>query len=129
MSRIRACGLAFALLLAGCAAIESRQAARTEDLLSAAGFHMIPADKPERIQALNTMKPRSLSIVVRNKKTYYVYPDPTNCGCLYVGQEPQYQAYKRLEIEQQIADENMMAAEANRDAAMDWGIWGPWGPW
>ena len=126
MSRIAACGLAFAALLAGCAAIESRQAARTEDMLSAAGFHQVPADKPERIQALNTMKPHAITTVVRNKKTYYVYPDPTNCGCLYVGQEPQYQEYKRLEIEKQMADENMMAAEANRDAAMDWGIWGPW---
>jgi hypothetical protein len=126
MSRIHACGLALAVLLAGCAAIESRQAARTEDMLAAAGFRMIPADKPERIQALNTMKPRAIATVVRSKKTYYVYPDPTNCACLYVGQEPQYQAYKRLEIEKQMADEDMMAAEANRDAAMDWGIWGPW---
>ena len=126
MSRIAVSGLALAVLLAGCAALESRQAARTEDLLSAAGFRQIPADKPERIQALNTMKPRTITTVVRNKKTYYVYPDPTNCACLYVGQEPQYQAYKRLEIERQMADENMMAAEANRDAAMNWGVWGPW---
>jgi uncharacterized protein YceK len=118
--------LAAAALLAGCAAIESRQAARTEDMLSAAGFRQIPADKPERIQALNAMNPHAITAVVRNKKTYYVYPDPTNCSCLFVGQEAQYQAYRRLEIEKQMADENMMAPEANRDAAMDWGIWGPW---
>ncbi|HTY18584.1 MAG TPA: hypothetical protein VMH82_12725 [Myxococcota bacterium] len=126
MSRTAAFGLAAVLLLAGCAAMEARQAARTEDLLSAAGFHQVAADKPERVNALASMKPNIISTVVRNKKTYYVYPDPTNCNCLYVGQEPQYQAYKRLEIEKQMADENMMAAEANRDAAMDWGIWGPW---
>jgi hypothetical protein len=118
--------LCLPLAFAGCAAIQNRQAARTEELLAAAGFKQIAADQPKRIDALKSMKPHAFTTVVRNKKTYYVYPDPTNCACLYVGKEPEYQAYKRLELEKQMADENLLAAEANQDASMDWGMWGPW---
>jgi hypothetical protein len=125
MNRL-ALALCFPLALGGCAAIQNRQAARTEELLVAAGFKQVAADQPQRIDALGRMKPHTITTVVRNKKAYYVYPDPTNCGCLYVGKEPEYRAYKRLEVEKQMADENLLAAEANQDASMDWGMWGPW---
>jgi hypothetical protein len=59
----------------------------------------------------------------------YVYADPRGCACLYVGTEAQYQEYQRLELEKQLADERLSAAQEYRNAATMWGDgWGPW-PW
>lgn len=122
--------LCLALTLTGslgaCAAIQKSEARSTEDLLSAAGFRQVPASTPERVNALKTMKPRTITTVTKNGKTFWVYPDPTNCNCLFAGTQEQYNEYKRLAVEKQIADENLAASEAAQDAAMDWGMWGPW---
>jgi hypothetical protein len=117
---------AFLPALAGCAAIQRSEAAETEQVLAAAGFRQVPADTKPRIDALRSMKPRTVSTVVRNGRTWYVYPDPTDCTCLYVGNAANYQQYQKLAFEKRIADEQLMAAEANEDAAFDWGVWGPW---
>jgi capsule polysaccharide export protein KpsE/RkpR len=46
-----------------------------------------------------------------------------------VGTEAQYQEYQRLELEKQLADERLSAAQQYRNAATMWGEgWGPW-PW
>jgi len=109
-----------------CAAIERGEARSTEDLLAAAGFRQLPADTPQRIDALASMKPRTLTTVVRAGAPHFVYPDPTNCNCLYVGSQANYDEYKRLSLQKQIADEQIMAAQDEQDAAFDWGLWGPW---
>jgi hypothetical protein len=121
-----ALALGLSLVLAGCAAIRRSEARSAEDVLAAAGFRQLPATTPQRIDALRTMKPRTLSQVTRDGKTFYVYPDPDNCNCLYVGSEAEYHEYKRLALEKQMADERLEAAEAEEDTAMDWGVWGPW---
>jgi hypothetical protein len=46
---------------------------------------------------------------------------------LYVGDEQRYQKFQELSLQKKIADEQMSAAQANRDASMNW--WGSWGPW
>ena len=111
--------------LEGCAAIQRSEARSTEDLLAAAGFRQFPANNAVRIKALKTMKPRTITTVSNGEKTYWVYPDPTNCNCLYAGTESNYQEYKRLVLQKQIADENLAAAEAAQDAAMEYAMWGP----
>ena len=118
--------LTLALALGGCAAIQRSEARQTEDLLSAAGFRQFPATTPERVNALNTMKPRTITTVQKDGKTYWVYPDPTNCNCLFAGTQDQYNEYKRLALQKQIADEDLAASENAQDAAMEWGTWGPW---
>jgi hypothetical protein len=55
----------------------------------------------------------------------YFYADPDFCKCLYAGSQQDYSRYRQLAIQQQIAQEQMDAAEMNEDAAMDWGMWGP----
>jgi len=112
--------------LSGCKTIESSEAKHTEDILSAAGFKQFPANTPERISMLTTMKARSFHTVVKDGKTYYVYPDPTHCNCLYAGTEQEYQEYHKLALQQSIAEDNLMAADAAEDASMNWGSWGPW---
>jgi hypothetical protein len=57
----------------------------TGQLLISSGFNPIAATTPEAIARLRSF-PAS-QFVLRNKagRQYYVYADPTGCGCAYVG--------------------------------------------
>jgi hypothetical protein len=116
---------AVAVLLGGCAALEREKAQQTESTLSAAGFQMKLADTPERLAHLQTMRPLKLVPHLKDGKLLYVFADPKGCQCLYVGDEQAYQRYQSLAISQKLAQEQMMAAQMNEDAAMNWGLWGP----
>jgi hypothetical protein len=118
-------GLVTMVVFAGCAAIQREEAQQTESLLSAAGFQMRPADTPERLAHLQTLTPRKIVPHMKDGKLLYVFADPTSCRCVYVGDEPAYQRYQQLAIKQQLAQEQLMAAQMNEDAAMNWGLWGP----
>lgn len=115
---ILAAGL-FLALAVGCSTTASR-----EDMLSAAGFKREPANTPERQAHLNSLPADKITPVVRDGVTYYTFPDPKQ-NVLYVGQEQQYQEYRRLRLQKQMADEQLAAAQMNEDAA--WNAWGPWG--
>src|SRR5712691_6267765 len=104
---------------AGCATMQAAATRSTEELLSAAGFHMQAADTPEKLAELQT---RQVLPRTRDGKTTYVYPDPSVCHCLYVGGAPEYQQYERLRVQKDIADEES-------SAAMMGGPWRSWGGW
>jgi hypothetical protein len=115
------------VLFAGCAAMRQERARDKENMLAAAGFQMKPADTPKRIAHLQTLTPLKLLPYTRSDgKLLYVYADPKGCDCLYVGDEIAYQRYRALEQQQKIAQEQMVTAQMNADAAMDWGLWGPY---
>jgi len=114
-----------AVVLGGCAAIHREEAHQTESVLSAAGFQMKPADTPDRIAHLNSLTPRKLVPHMKDGKLLYVYADRKGCNCLFVGDEQAYQRYQQLALKQQLAQEQLMAAQMNEDAAMNWGLWGP----
>ena len=103
-------------LVIGCSTTKS-----TENMLSASGFKMIPANTPEREAHLNSLPANKISTVMREGTQYYVFPDKKN-NVLYVGREQQYQAYQKLRIQNQMAEEQLSAAEMNAS----WGAWGPW---
>jgi hypothetical protein len=123
MPRMRArFGLVFAaalLTLSACATIRRDEAARTEQLLAAAGFQMQSADSPERIRDLDVMPP--LRIVARNHddKVTYTFADPYKCRCVYVGGRREYTAYRRLARDKQVEEERLLDGEPND------GLWGP----
>lgn len=98
-------------LFAGCAAMERKKAASTEDLLVAAGFTAKEPATPQDQANLQRMKPLKLIRTTRDGQVRYVYPDPYKCKCVYAGNEKQYAEYRRLAIERNIAEENMAAAE------------------
>lgn len=98
-------------LFPGCAAMERKKAASTEDLLIAAGFTTKQPATPQDLASLQSMTPLKLLKTTRDGKVMYVYPDPYNCKCVYVGNEKQYAEYRRLSIERNIAEENLAAAE------------------
>jgi hypothetical protein len=120
------------MALAGCAVVkevQKNEASDREQLLSAAGFKVKPADTPAKMAHLQTLTQRKLISHERGGKVYYVYADALNCKCLYVGDEAAYQRLQQLQVERQIAAQERLAAEMNYDATMNWDLYGPWDPW
>ena len=117
-----------ALASAGCTrqAVEQKQ-----DLLSAAGFRVKPANTPERRASLRTLPAHQLVQQELNGREVWVYADPLVCNCLYVGTPEAHQLYNRLRVERDIASDRLMAAHLA--STPRWGFgplgWGPWGPW
>ena len=120
-----AVAIVMAALLGGCTAIEKQDARQTESILAAAGFQMRPADTPDRVAHLQLLRPFKLVPHDKDGKLLYVYADPKACRCIWVGDEAAYQRYQQLALKQQIAQEQLMTAQMNEDAAMNWGLWGP----
>jgi hypothetical protein len=113
--------------LAGCAplqqSLQQDQASDAEQLLREAGFRMIPGDTKPRIDMLRALEPRRITAVDRDGRTWYVYADPSNCACLYVGNPASYRAYQRLASERGIIFEEAVLSD---DTALGWAAWGPW---
>jgi hypothetical protein len=109
---------ALAALVIGCTSTSSR-----ENMLTAAGFKMVPADNPQRQAHLNSLPSGKITSVDRDGVLYYTFPDKKN-NMLYVGQQAQYDRYQNLRLQHQMAEEQANAAAMNDQA---WGVWGPWG--
>jgi hypothetical protein len=75
------------------------------------------------------LKPLKILTKQQGGKPFFVVADPYECMCLYVGNQNAYDAYQKLSLQKQFADDRLEAAEINEDTAMDWGMWGPWGGW
>jgi len=104
----------------------STQTQNKENLLIAAGFKVIVPKTAAQQQKLKALPADKVTLVQKDGKTYYVFPDAAN-NQAYVGGPKQYQAYKQLRLENKLANDNLEAAEMNQDASMDWGAWGGWG--
>ena len=97
--------MALLALAVGCTTTSKR-----ENLLSAAGFKMVPAVTPEQKAHLQTLPPDKVTMVQREGKTYFVFPDRKQ-QVLYVGQQAQYDEYQKLRLQNQLAEDQMNAAE------------------
>jgi hypothetical protein len=117
-------------LLAGCAAIQSEQAKSTDELLSAAGFIMVPADTPEKLNMLKTLTPKKVQFSVRDNKPLYWYADPYDCKCIWTGDQAAYDRYERMVYESNLVNQEETAAMLAEQAEFGPGLWG-WagGPW
>ena len=111
----------------GCASYES---GNKESLLSAAGFRSRTPATAEQQAMFNRMMPYRVERRVRNGKVLYTYADKQK-NLVYIGSEVEYQRYRQLSLQQQIAEDQVTAAEINEDTAMySWGpYWGPWNTW
>jgi hypothetical protein len=116
-----------ALFLAGCAEMQS---GNTTSLLSAAGFIARAPQTPKQQELYAALPPyRVERATVKGKGVFYVYKDE-KAGVAYVGREQEYQHYQQLAIQQQIAQDQYMAAQMQADAAWRWyGAWGPRAFW
>ena len=114
------------LALAGCAAIERQETGQTEQLLAAAGFATRPADTPAKLADLERLQQHKLVRHDRDGEITYVYADATDCKCLYTGDQENYDQFEKLRVQEDVAQQEEMAAEMNQQAAMNWEMWGPW---
>jgi len=119
--------IAGALVLTGCAGMGS---ANTTSLLTAAGFRARTPQTPKQQQMYAALPPYQVErATVPGKGVFYVYKDE-KAGLAYVGREQEYQRYQQLAIQQQIAQNQIAAAEMERAAAWQWyGAWGPRAFW
>src|SRR5881392_3474776 len=107
-------------LTVGCATTNSNS-----DLLSAAGFKLLPADTPRKQQLLQTLTPGKLTLITWKGKQFYVQPALPNRPA-YVGTPTEHQTYPPLRLAKQLSNDSRMAAQMNQDAMMGWGpAWGP----
>lgn len=101
---------------------------RTEDNLAAAGFIVKPANTPERAAMLMRLPANKFVQRVDGDTVTYVYADPKACGCLYVGTQEAYGAYRKAMQAKNLLDQQTDNALRFQDDAWRWGAWGPWGP-
>lgn len=122
--------LGFPLLLASCStALPKLEAPRMEHRLLAAGFITVPADTFEKEAKLQALPPYRL--VKRKTKDagedIYVYADPTNCKCVYIGDPAQYAVFKdalsSMSIQEADALNARMDTQEQMEAATD--AWDP----
>ena len=113
-------------LLTGCALIDKAESKSTEQTLAAAGFKAMPADNAQRQAALAQLKPYTISRQFRGNQVYYVYPDSKG-NFAYIGDQTAYAAYQKLVTQQEISQENLMAAEMAEMPGP--GVWPGWGYW
>ena len=100
----------------------------TESMLAAAGFSMEPANTPELTAQLQALPPHRLLVQpphAKGEPPIFVYGDPDQCHCLFVGGPANYQSFQQLVVQRRIADEQMNAAMMNENAGLDWGMWTP----
>ena len=129
MHRFAAVAVLMSWVLAGCAETPRQRAHRLEPMLSAAGFHMVPADTAQRQQELATHTLLKMRYYFANGKPHYWFADPYVCNCVYVGNEASFQQYQQLRLEQQMVEREQAAAAMNENAAeeeqFNWMMWPP----
>jgi hypothetical protein len=108
------------LLAAGCATTK-----HTETYLTAAGFQVVMVTTPKQEQKLQSLPPGKITPVQRNGKKYYVFPDAAHHR-IYLGTANEYQNYRQILADNQIAEQDRMSAEMADTDGDDWNEWGSW---
>ena len=115
-----------AVFFTGCAAIEKANRENTERLLTASGFRIVPANTPERQQSLAAMSTYKVQRKLKGDEVHYVYASPAQ-NLVYIGDQANFAKYQEVRLQQEIANENMSAAQLNMSAAQQWNDWAFWG--
>jgi hypothetical protein len=113
--------VAVLMLVAGCATT----AEHTETFLTAAGFKVVPVTTPKQEQKLKSLTADKITMVQRNGKTYYVFPDAAH-NRIFLGTPNEYQNYRQIMADNKIAVQSRADAEV---ASADGGDWNDWGSW
>jgi len=114
-------------LTVGCG-LQQHAIVQHEDALAAAGFTVRLANTPARQAMLHRLPPNQFVRRVKGDTIHYVYADPLVCSCLYIGTQQAYDQYRSDRLQQQLVNEQQMAAQTYEDATWNWDAWGPWGP-
>src|SRR5262249_35051699 len=109
--------IAAMVLFTACATIRGLLARDTEELLTAAGFKKKLAD-PAHTKLLDATPPYRLVSRTKDGAGQYIYADPDNCRCVYLGGSKEYAEDRRLVTERQAGEDG-----GDRNS------WGPQVPW
>jgi hypothetical protein len=110
--------LLFVFLITGCNVLQKK-----EQLLSTAGFRSVTPSSSAQIAHLKSLPQGHLTPISKNGKTLFLFADAKN-NRLLVGNQAQYQLYKQLNLNQQIAQDQRATKELNADATSEWAAWG-----
>lgn len=83
------------VILAACATSSTTTSIHKEELLVQAGFKVKTVTTERQKQHLAALPANQVSAVTFKGKLFYAYPDPAH-NQVYIGRQPQYNAYKRL---------------------------------
>ena len=109
------------LFFVSCAEME---ATNTKSLLSTAGFHTITPTTSLQKEVFAQMPANHVERISMKGKVIYAYKDE-GAGIAYIGHEAEYQRYKNLCIQQQIAQDYYMASAMDPYWSHRWyGAWG-----
>jgi hypothetical protein len=81
------------------------------------------ANTKERIEALDSLAPGRISRIGRGGTIWFVFADPYDCRCLWVGNEEQYQRYRRLEAEAELPEVEVVGVAAEPDWSLHMEPW------
>ncbi|MFC7337599.1 hypothetical protein ACFQY0_10455 [Haloferula chungangensis] len=111
-----------ALVLVSCAGLGS---SNTERMLAASGFQPKTPKTQKQTEIYDAMEPYKLYHKEIDGEMVYAYKDPEQ-GVVYVGGPKENEQYQKYAVEQQIAQDQRVAAEMQMDAAYAWGSWSPY---
>ncbi len=122
-----------ALAVSGCAEVEhdirESSTRSMENQLKAAGFKIMLADTRERQDMLRSLPAETVTRIPRPENTYYIYPDPDVCSCLYIGRESEYERLQQLSVDMAKSNREMITHEIAENQQAGWSPTGPWGNW
>ncbi len=96
---MRCFGIACYVFAAAAAALlgSAQAQQRTVDRnLIAAGFVMRPADTPGKMKRLQALTPYKFAARTKDGVRYYIYPDPSDCKCAFVGYQQAFDTYRNM---------------------------------
>ena len=106
MNKLRMTLLVLGTLTAAACQSPQQKIGQQEDMLAAAGFKFVPVNTPARQASFKQLPPNRFARETRDGRTFYVYPDPMVCGCLYVGDQMAYGTYNFNVLQKNMADSN-----------------------
>lgn len=92
--RFFAAGLLAVASIALCGTAQAQQQRALDRDLIAAGFVMRPADTPGKMDQLRKLTPYKFVTRVKDGARYYIYPDPNDCRCAFVGYQQALDNYR-----------------------------------
>jgi len=121
-------------MTAGCETT-AQSVQKQETNLSELGFVARPANTPVRAAMLKTLPSHKFLRRTRGTDVRYVYADPLDCNCLYVGSAKAYAHYRELQklrvavkqIHNDVVADDLSAGDYV-DTSWDWGPWGAFDP-
>jgi hypothetical protein len=107
--------IALLALAVGCANTRSK-----EDSLVAAGFKVSVPKTAAQQQKLKSLPPDKVTVLQKDGKTYYVFPDVAR-NLAYVGGPKEYETYHQIRLQKKKLEEIQWKENAEQ---IDWGGWG-----